>query len=198
MRRDGPSFVEKMLWTGDCAYDDDESEFINYTSLERKDPASEGRDGVSALGDGTDGEKPIQALGLLLNAIGEDNHDVAMIHARPWVVDRWFIAGLLRTDVVDYGDGMGKREIITTKNGGHIVVSGGSYSGDGPEEDSPDDDQSWIFSTPMVYLAWNKIQIIGDLSSARFKTNDIEVSAEQNFGVFYRPQNVYAALVDMS
>lgn len=194
MIRHRENFLEDVLWQGDVAIDGtDPMNLYNFVTL---DPA----ENVEVLGDDVDGETAHDALVRLISALGSCLGDAAgMIHAPIDVVALWMKGDLLKVEYIDYGDGMGEREVLVTKIGGHVVVAGANYSGLGPQEDDPASGLKWTFGTSMVYLIWDKISVFperGNISHARFATNDIVIDATQMLGAFYDPCCTTAVLVD--
>lgn len=152
-----------------------------------------------------------QAMALLTSAMSECNSgEAGMIHLPS--VAMTDCEGVLFSQDIDYGDGMGCRHIMRTKNRGHIVTSGSGYCNVGPGEEPPvleegeappPTDEVWVYGTPMVHLAWDCIRWVVDTEQGSSdnglilpddyngnidaKTNTLFTIVEQNVWPLYDP-----------
>lgn len=201
IRNNRENYLENLLWNGGCnpTGEDANHHFFTNLSIDSGEANNVNQANINAA-NGDSSTTVLASLEAEL-AIAGGGGSAGLIHTNNHVVNAWLNAGLLRFRTVDYGDGIGPREILETKLGGNIIIIhplGGSL---GPEGAAAAAGKYWVFATSMVYLMWNKISLYpeeGNLQSARFRTNDIDVLGAQMLGTFYDPCNVSAALVDMT
>lgn len=198
--------LERRLWSGDCIVDADgnTNAYLTRSTIE----AVTGDTLLDAELVNPGGMNESGNIGALAASAGlsmidshlsrSNSEEAGMIHASIEVVSQWMSDGLLYTEVIDYGDGMGERSVLRTKARGNIVVAGAGYGTSGPDAfGEPGLGLAWIYATPMVNLIWDKVSYTptqGDASDF-FNDNRAKVVAEQLIGAFYDPCTHLAALV---
>lgn len=171
-------FIEKELYRGDFAgwnRADGDPAFTNpnLTLAEA---------GVTDLTGGGGAVAPNLALRQLIQAAADaPGGPTAMIHARPAVVLAWWDADLL-TETRD-----GK---LATKVGGHLVIAGSGYSGEGPGLAAAPVNASWAYvTTPVFLLRGPNVEVLWDRATLgqvmNRADNDIEVIVQRSAAYYW-------------
>jgi len=171
--------IEKRLFTGECN---------SCVSICESD--------TEILGEGC--PQPVwAAMAMLEEALSCCNsEEPGMIHSP--------VSGMRNPDKydihsVDYGDGMGERNVLFTKNRGHILTSGcHDYACEGDEP--LDENLCWLYGTSMVHLLYGDIVVNGKTMKdvTNREINLVEVTAEQMVSAYFNPCCNFAVLADLS
>jgi len=150
--RESPG-VEAELWTG---------------ALIAGNPALASGDSV-ALGAGLARR---EALAALVQGLADRNVGRGMIHARPYLVELWGAANLLRVE---------QNRLVTWS--GHTVVAGSGYPGTGPAGEAIAAGVEWAFATDPVVVHRGPLRTYPDtIQQATNKTtNTVEFRAERGY-----------------
>ena len=114
-------------------------------------------------------------LALLVQALADGNGGVGMIHARPFLVERWYGLYLLRQAT----DGK-----LYTGNG-NLVVPGSGYPGTGPAGQAVTATSEWAFATDAVEVHRGPVEVFANTPAETMNrsTNQITVRAERLYGL---------------
>lgn len=139
--------------------------------------------GVTDLSGGGGAASPVVAIRSLVQAAAQaPNARRAMIHATPATVVAWDQSGALKED----RDGR-----LVTKVGGHYVVAGGGYTGEGPGLVAPAANVAWAYVTTPVYLIrGDELEVVVDpdrrlASTFNRPDNDIEVIVQRTAAYYW-------------
>lgn len=170
--------LETELWTGESAgwtRADGDPAFVNPN-------LTLAQAGVTDLAGGAGASSPVIALRSLVQAAaGAPGGPTAMIHATPAVVMAWMQSG----GVIET-----REQKLQTTVGGHWVVAGTGYSGQGPGVIAAPANQSWAYVTTPVYLLrgpnievlWDRVDYSQVMTRA---DNDVEVIVQRSAAYYW-------------
>lgn len=170
--------METELYRGDAAgYAAFVADPINHPtfnpSLTRSDPLT----AVTDLSGGAGATTPTLAIRFLVQAAaGAPGGTRAMIHCTPAVAMAWMQGGSIKED----RDGK-----LVTCIGGHYVIVGAGYTGQGPDNVTPlpTDNIHWAWVTSPVY--WLRAGEVEVLRAVDQRNNDAEVIVQRTAAAYW-------------
>ena len=138
-----------------------------------------------------DAVSPSVGLAMLVQALANCGPGSrGMIHATPFLVERWCHGDYLREQ-------SGKLQTCTR---GNLVISGSGYTGSPPTGLPPlGPDQAWAFATGPVFLRLGDVEVYPDTIAEALDrdTNDITYRAERTVSAVHDLCCCFAVLIDL-